>query len=253
MDKLTVIENGIIPVYQSDKGTRLVNMRELHGWLGIETRFNDWINRRIEQYGFSENEDFVLLKNEYGENTGFQAKDYIFKLEPAKEIAMVESNEKGKEIRRYFIKVEEKYHAQQIDVSRLSPELQMFKQIFQTVAAQQLQVNQLTDTVATIKDTIITQPDNWREDLNRMFNKIVLAIGDNKFRDLRIESYKLLEERAHVDLKRRLIFYQARLKEQGASKTAADKANRLDVIEQDPKLREIYAKIVQEYTVKFVA
>lgn len=115
------------------------------------------------------------------------------------------------------------------------------------------QVQQLTGTVGTIKDTIITQPDNWRDDLNRMFNRIVDKVGGKRFQELRSESYQLLEERAHVDLKRRLIFYQARLKEQGASKTAVEKANRLDIIEQDPKLREIYAKIIQEYTIRFVA
>jgi anti-repressor protein len=112
MLNLTIIENSLIPVYQSDKGTRLVNMRELHSWLQVETRFNDWIARRIDQYGFVENEDYTVLKNEYSENTGFQAKDYIFKLDPAKEIAMVENNEKGKEIRRYFIKVEDKFKQQ---------------------------------------------------------------------------------------------------------------------------------------------
>jgi anti-repressor protein len=112
MNNFSIIENGIIPVYLSDKGTRLVNMRELHAWLGVETRFNDWITRRIMQYGFIENEDYLLLKNEYGENTAFQAKDYIFKLEPAKEIALVENNEKGRELRRYFIQVEEKYRLQ---------------------------------------------------------------------------------------------------------------------------------------------
>lgn len=109
---LTVIENSLIPVYQSDKGTRLVNMRELHSWLQVETKFADWMKRRISEYGFLENEDFIVLKSENGENTGFQAIDYIFKLEPAKEIAMVENNEKGKEIRRYFIRVEDKFKQQ---------------------------------------------------------------------------------------------------------------------------------------------
>lgn len=113
MSDLILIENGLIPIYQSNKGTRLVNMRELHAWLNVGTRFNDWITRRIEQYGFEENEDYVLLKSEYGENTAFQAKEYIFKLDPAKEIAMVENNEKGKKIRKYFIQTEEKYKLMQ--------------------------------------------------------------------------------------------------------------------------------------------
>ncbi len=115
------------------------------------------------------------------------------------------------------------------------------------------EVKQLQTTTQTIKDTIVTQPDNWREDLNRMFNKIALTVGQNKFKDLRHESYKRLEQRAHVDLERRLDNLRARMIKEGLSNTKITQANKLDVIEQDPKLREIYAKIIQEYTVKFVA
>lgn len=156
-------------------------------------------------------------------------------------------------IRAKLIDLAMKQEQTGIDISRLSPELQMFNQIFQTVAVQQLQVKQLADTISTIKDAVITTPDNWREDINRMFNKIVQAVGNDKYRELRSESYKLLEERAHVDLGRRLNNQQDRMKIEGASKTAMSKVNRMDILEADPKLKEIYAAIVKEYTIKYVA
>jgi anti-repressor protein len=112
MDKLTIIENSLIPVYQSEKGNRLVNARELHAWLGIGRDFSTWVKDRIEKYGFIENTDFVLFTNSGENSEGRPRQDYIFKLDPAKEIAMVENNEKGKEIRRYFIKVEDKFKQQ---------------------------------------------------------------------------------------------------------------------------------------------
>lgn len=115
------------------------------------------------------------------------------------------------------------------------------------------EVRELKGTTQAIKDTIITQPDNWREDLNKMFNKIALAIDQHKFRELRMESYKLLEQRARVNLTSRLMNYQTRLLGQGANKTTIAKANKLDVIEQDAKLREIYAQIIKEYYIKHVA
>lgn len=115
------------------------------------------------------------------------------------------------------------------------------------------QVSSLQLTTQTIKDTVITTPDNWREDINRMFNKIVQAVGNDKYRELRLESYKLLEERAHVDLGRRLSNQQDRMKIEGASKTAMSKVNRMDILEADPKLKEIYAAIVKEFTIKYVA
>ncbi|MFD2837902.1 antA/AntB antirepressor family protein [Azotobacter vinelandii] len=59
----------------------------------MQTRFNDWIGRRIEQYGFIEGEDFysVLSKSAGGR----PSQDYHLTLDMAKELAMVENNEKG--------------------------------------------------------------------------------------------------------------------------------------------------------------
>lgn len=156
-------------------------------------------------------------------------------------------------VRAKLIELAMKQEQNSIDVSRLSPELQMFNQIFQTVAAQQLQVKQLSDTISVIKDTVISIPNNWRVEINQMFNTIVKAVGNKQYQELRSESYRLLEERAHVDLNRRLDNWKARLKNEGASKTTVDKANKMGVIEADPKLQEIYSAIVKEYTIKYVA
>ena len=85
-----------------------VNARELHEKLGVKTQFKDWMPRRIEEYGFEEGRDFTVLKNERGRNANgkFCSKEYIISIDMAKELAMVENNERGREIRRYFIEVE---------------------------------------------------------------------------------------------------------------------------------------------------
>lgn len=153
------------------------------------------------------------------------------------------------ELEETYFKVKEN----KIDVSRLSPELQMVSHLLNAAARLEAKVEGLEATTQAIKDTIITQPDNWREDLNRMFNKIALALGGDKFQELRTGSYNLLESRAHVDLERRLSNYRGNLFNAGASQTAIKKTNKLDVIEQDPKLREIYAAIVKEYSIKYCA
>lgn len=123
----------------------------------------------------------------------------------------------------------------------------------QALQEQDARLKQLETTTQAIKDTIIQEPDNWREEINRMFNQIVDRIGGEKFKEVRHESYRLLEQRAHVDLSRRLMNLRSRMLAQGASKSAIEKANKLDVIEQDPKLREIYGKIISEYYIKYVA
>lgn len=132
-------------------------------------------------------------------------------------------------------------------------QIQILQQAINILAEQEKKLLAIEGTVSAIKDTIIQEPDNWREEMNRMFNKIVDRIGGEKFQEIRSESYKLLEQRAHVDLNRRLMNLRTRMLSQGFTKTAIEKANKLDVIEQDPKLREIYSQIIKEYYIKFVA
>lgn len=87
-------------------GQQVVSARELHLFLEVETRFNDWIIRMFE-YGFIENVDYqVLLKNEYNPNGGRPQTDYALTLDTAKEISMLQRTEKGKQARRYFIECE---------------------------------------------------------------------------------------------------------------------------------------------------
>lgn len=95
----------------------LVNARDLHEFLGVETRFDTWLNRRIEEYGFVQVIDFIeVLKNEHVERGFFgkreiQVKDYHLSLDMAKELCMVERNDKGRQARRYFIEMEKQAKA----------------------------------------------------------------------------------------------------------------------------------------------
>jgi len=100
---------SIIPVFRANIGKELansVNAREIHEFLGVKSRFNDWIGRAIEKYDFVENQDFTLLKNEYGKKGQFLPTDYIVTIDMAKELAMLENNQKGREVRKYFIACE---------------------------------------------------------------------------------------------------------------------------------------------------
>lgn len=112
MNELKLVENGLIKVYTTDTGEYVVDGREL--WQGLEsnTKFADWIKRRLEECDAIESEDyFSLLKNEKREVGATQTKEYIIKLDTAKEMAMLERNDVGKQYRRYFIEVEKKYRS----------------------------------------------------------------------------------------------------------------------------------------------
>ena len=140
-----------------------------------------------------------------------------------------------------------------LNLSKLSPELQAVSHLLNAAAKLEEKVDKLETTQQAIKEAVISEPDNWREDIRHKLNNIAQHIGNDKYREVRAESYKLLERRAGVLLERRLDNLKARLLKEGVSKSKIDKTGKIDVIDQDKKLREIYSKIVSEYLIKYVA
>lgn len=90
-------------------GISSVSARDLHQFLGVKTHFKDWIKRRIEDYGFVENQDFeVSLIFEQNSKGGRPTKEYILSMDMAKELSMIEKSDKGKQARLYFIACEKR-------------------------------------------------------------------------------------------------------------------------------------------------
>lgn len=109
-NKLRLIENDLVPVYETSTGEKVVYGTELHQVLGVKSNYRDWINNRLNDCEAVENEDFEAAK--ILASSGQSKKEHIIKLDIAKEMAMLERNEKGKQVRRYFIQVEKKYKAE---------------------------------------------------------------------------------------------------------------------------------------------
>ena len=82
--------------------------RELHTFLNSEQEFANWIKNRITQYGFTENQDYIIKTTYTGRRP---RKEYFITLNMAKELCMVENNAKGKEARQYLIKCEQELQA----------------------------------------------------------------------------------------------------------------------------------------------
>jgi len=99
--------NELIVIKTDESGKQTVNARELHSFLEVGKDFSTWIKDRINQYGFVENQDFVVF-TDVGENPagGRPSKEYNLTIDMAKEMSMVERNEKGKQARLYFIECE---------------------------------------------------------------------------------------------------------------------------------------------------
>lgn len=110
MNNLKLIENGLIRVYITDIGEYVVDGREL--WQGLQSKqdFSTWVKKRLADCEAVENEDYYLLHKKMEQVSGAKHLiDYIIKLDIAKEMAMLERNDIGKQYRRYFIEVEKKY------------------------------------------------------------------------------------------------------------------------------------------------
>ena len=103
--------NEIIKVTVNDNHEPIVSGRQLHEALGVKTEYKKWFSRMTE-YGFNENEDFLKVTQKcLTSSTGQNTTDHIIKLDMAKEIAMIQRTNKGKEVRQYFIQVEKDFNS----------------------------------------------------------------------------------------------------------------------------------------------
>lgn len=96
-------DNVVIPLTDHD-GTQAVMGRDLHKFLEVGTAYSRWIERLIEKYGFVAGQDFMP---KMAESTGGRpSEDHILTMDMAKELSMVQNNERGRQARQYFIECE---------------------------------------------------------------------------------------------------------------------------------------------------
>ncbi|MFI3102235.1 phage antirepressor KilAC domain-containing protein [Streptococcus suis] len=103
--------NEIINISVNDNQEPVVSGRQLHEALEVKTPYSMWFDRMVE-YGFTENQDFLL--NNFVKQTGrggHNKVDHVIKLDMAKEIAMLQRSDRGKQVRQYFIQVEKDFNS----------------------------------------------------------------------------------------------------------------------------------------------
>lgn len=140
-DELKVLEKSIVPIYEkncidgSNFHEQVVNARELWKVLKVGRDFSTWVKGRIEEVGAVENLDYCLL-TETGEQRGRGGSnriDYILTLDMAKEMAMLERNDMGRMVRRYFIEAEKRYRDLKIVRARSKAERRLFTDILKEI------------------------------------------------------------------------------------------------------------------------
>ncbi|MET1928451.1 antA/AntB antirepressor family protein [Enterococcus faecium] len=242
----------LIKVTTNEENEQLVNGRELHEFLEVATEYKKWFSRMAE-YGFVENIDFVRVTQKCPTPGGIQnITDHAMKLDMAKEISMIQRTEKGKQARQYFIQVEKEYKQQFLDTSKLSPELQMFQGIFNAVAKQELETKRLATQMDNITEIVALNTTDWRRDCRNFVNKMAQTQGGyGAYQEIQTAIYEEVDRRAGSSLKTRLTNLRNRMAGEGVPKSKRDKTNKLDVIESDKRLKEIYLSVVKDFAIKY--
>ena len=142
-----------------------VNARIVHEWLGVKTEYAKWIKRRIEKYDFVEHIDYCVTIVKVGVRSNVEQVEYHCVPDMVKQLAMIESSEKGKLARLYFLDCEIKAHEKQ-------------KQL-EDRETLKVEFKPMTDAVMQAHDN----PQHYHySNESDMINRIVLGMSAAKFR-----------------------------------------------------------------------
>ena len=266
--RLTQIEDDLVPVYETDTGERVVYGSELHEVLGVKSRYREWIDRRFSDTDAVENEDFQAA--EISAPSGQTRKDHIIKLDTAKEMAMLERNDKGKQVRRYFIEVEKKYRKMngpsiaQDPMQELSPQLQLLINMELQQKELDAKLSRLEDRTARQDEAIQAVKEAMADarkekDFSKWVSTSIRKVAESKsyganpyrYQTAWGESYKRLEAKAGCDLALLQKNARKRASKNGATKTQVNAISKLSVISGDRKLKALYVSTIQEMVMAY--
>ena len=274
MDNLVHIGNADISIKEY-KGKRVVTFKDIDM---VHERPDGTARKRFSdnRKHFVEGEDYFVLKPSDLENTeldGFRPVG-IDTVSPRGTALITEqgylmlvksfTDDLAWEVQRKL--VSSYFNVHQSVNDQLSPELQALQGLLNQMVQKELadkerdrQIAKAQDTAQKaiettehIKEAVKPVFDNWRNEINSKFNRIQRN-ADCQFNVLRTEMYSELEHRAGCDLNRRIRNRRERMAENGCTKTEISALNKMDIIEDDKKLREIFSKIVAEYEIRYCA
>lgn len=160
----------------NDNHEPVVSGRTLHRELGVNSNYTTWFDRMTE-YGFAEGLDYhVCLPNSESKHGrgGHNKVDHVLKLDMAKEIAMIQRTEKGKEVRQYFIQVERDYNSPEKIMARALNIANTRLSILETTVEKMKPKALFADAVAASKTSILVG------ELAKILRQNHVEIGQNR-------------------------------------------------------------------------
>lgn len=169
-----------------------VNARDLWKALDVQTQFADWIKRRLLEINAIEGEDFLSFVIKNGQGRG--SKDYIITVDMAKHIAMLEKNERGYQVRKYFIECEKK-------LRESSPKtyLEALKALVKEVEAKEALQQQnavYAERLSMYKDTeqVRRKKSTLRANINRQIRLLARQKFDDDYKAAYNHVYKIFAD-----------------------------------------------------------
>lgn len=173
--------------YDSDRIT--VSARELHKFLEATERFSNWFER-MSQYGMVEGEDFVGCKV-FNTQAHQELQDYQLTIECAKEICMLQRNERGKQARQYFIQLEKDWNSPEKVMARALQIADQKIHHLETRVAEMKPKELFADAVSASKSSILVG------DLAKLLKQNGVDIGQKRlFQWLREKGYLIKQQGA---------------------------------------------------------
>lgn len=213
------------------------------------------IDNKIQSAENSADYKKMFYESTYQDTRGRSQKMYYMNRDGFTFIAMGFTGAKADTFKLKYIEafnqLEEEYKQNQIDTEELSPELKMFNQIFKSVANQELENKKLNHKVDNIAEIVSLNTTDWRKTSQSIIRKIALAQGGyGAYKEVASDAYAETDRRAGANLKIRLTNLKKNRLANGMSRSKVDKTNKLDVIDGDKRLKEIYMSVVKDFAIK---
>ena len=237
--------NELIKTITRDDGRIAVSGRELHDFLEVGKDFSTWF-KDMAEYGFEAGKDFSPISGK-NLNGGRPRIEYVMTLDMAKEVAMIQRTDRGKQARQYFIEIDKQAHH---DMTGLSPATRAAVAATQALAAQERRLNRVDAKVDAISDIVSISTMDWRRATRDIITKIAHMRVDD-YQATRNDIYKDVEQRGGYSLSTRLTNLRNRMAGEGQSLSKRNKTNKVDVIANDKRLIEIYMAVVKDHAIKY--
>ena len=199
--------------------------------------------------------DEYFLESNYQAGTGKQYKHYLLTKKGCDMVANKMTGSKGVLFTAMYVdafhKMDE-HIKQQAQISTPTSQLEAIKMFVQIQEEQQAFNQRIENEVTGIRNIVGIETKNWRNDTNKILSAIAQHLGGGDMhKKIKAEAYTALEEKGRCNLKVRMQNRKGKMLANGATKTQINKLSKLDVINDDPRLIEIYISVIKSMAIKY--